>query len=59
MIAVMQKSNGIRNSAGDGDGAGDNIRTAYTDEERVQCAFFFRKAIAPLRRSYKLLHSVC
>ena len=40
---VMQISNGIRNSVGDGVGAGDNMKTTYTDEASVQCAFLSQK----------------
>ena len=39
MIAVLQISKGITNSAGDGGGAGDQKKTTYTGATRVQSAF--------------------
>jgi len=43
MITVLQNSNGIRDSDGDGGGAGDKKRTTYTGETTVQSAFLSQK----------------
>lgn len=45
MIAVLQNSNGIRDSAGDGGGAGSDEKDNLTNagETRVQSAFLPQK----------------
>ena len=58
MIAVLHNSNGIRDSAGDGGGAGSDEEDNYKTEVRRECKTpFCPQSHGALYSDLKLLHS--